>query len=54
MKILGGGEGFLVYGLHALYCERTGIRDLLRAVGVRPGMDHATRAELLQKCLAVG
>ena len=38
---------FLVDRLHALLVERAGALDLLRAVRVRPGVDHAARAVLL-------
>ena len=41
---------FLVDGLHAFLAERAGALDLLRAVRVGPGMNHAARLELLDHC----
>ncbi len=38
---------FLVNRLHALNVERAGALDLLRTVGVRPTVKHATSAEFL-------
>ena len=40
-------EELLVHRLHALACQRAGVLDLLRAVRVGPGVQHAARAELL-------
>ena len=40
---------FLVDRLHALLVERAGALDLLRAVRVGPGVDHAARAVFLDQ-----
>src|SRR5262249_45612438 len=37
----------LVDGFHALGVQRSRVLDLLRAVGIRPAVKHAARAELL-------
>ena len=42
-----GVEELLVDRLHALDRQRAGVLDLLRAVGVGPGVEHAARPELL-------
>ena len=46
-EVLGGGDGFVVDGLHALLGQRAGVLDLLAALAVGPGLKHATRAEFL-------
>src|SRR5262245_58328460 len=42
-----GVEDFLVDGFHALDVERTGVLDLLRAIRIRGGTQHAARTEFL-------
>ncbi len=37
----------LIHGLHALLGQRAGILDLLRAIRIRPAVQHAPRPELL-------
>ena len=44
----------VVDGLHALARERAGVLDLLRAVGLRPAVDHAARAEALLEGRVLG
>ena len=43
----GSIRGFVVDRLHALLGQRAGVFDLLGAVRLGPGMDHAARAEFL-------
>ena len=48
LEVVERGLGdLLVDRLHALLAQRPGVLDLLRAVGVGPGVDHAARGELL-------
>ena len=48
LEVVERGLGdLLVDRLHALLAERAGGLDLLRAVGVGPGVDHAARLVLL-------
>ena len=48
LQVVERGLGdFLVDRLHALLAERAGALDLLRAVRVGPGVDHAARLEFL-------
>ena len=42
-----GLRDFFVHGFHALFCQRTGVFNLLLAVRHGPGMNHAARTELL-------
>ena len=53
-EVLGGGERFLVDGLHALLGQRAGVLDGLATLAVGLAVEHAARAELLAKGLAVG
>ena len=40
-------SGFVVYRLHALFRQRSGVLDLLPALAVGVTMEHAARAVLL-------
>ena len=53
-EILGGGDGFLINGLHALLGQRTGVLDGLAALAVGLAMEHTARTERLAKGFAVG
>ena len=52
-EVLGGGQGFVVDGLHALLGQRPEVLDGLAALAIGLALDHAARAELLQEGLAV-
>ena len=47
MKSMARVRGLVVDRLHALLGQRAGVLDLLGAVRVGPGVDHAARPELL-------
>ena len=51
-EVLGGGDGFLIDGFHALLGERAGVLDGLAALAVGLAMEHAARAEDLLEGLA--
>jgi hypothetical protein len=53
-EVLGGGEGFLVDGFHALLGERAEVFDGLAALAVGLALDHAARAEGFKEGFAVG
>jgi hypothetical protein len=53
-EILGGGEGFLVDGLHPLLGQRAEVFDGLAALAVGLALEHAARAEGFEEGLAVG
>ena len=46
-EVLGGGDRFVVDGLHALLGQRAGVLDGLAALAVGLALEHAARAEFL-------
>ncbi len=48
------GRDAIIDGLHALFGQRTGILDLLRAVRQRPRVDHPPGTELLTEAREIG